>query len=86
MSLFREFVSSFPSTPEGRKHIDSYEKDREQGRENFAEIVAADDRGEDVTEQVLLKLLPYSDTAGNRERGAWVHIAPAVQGNLRQWF
>lgn len=31
-------------------------------------------------------MLPHTDTAGNREKGAWVHIAPAIQGNVKKWF
>jgi len=41
------------------------------------------ERGEDVTDLVLLKLLPHNDTEGNRERGAWVHIAPAIQKDIK---
>jgi hypothetical protein len=30
--------------------------------------------------------LPHNDTAGNRERGAWVHIAPTIRGDVKRWF
>jgi len=58
-------------------HVEAYEEQRAQGRQNFEAIVEADDRGEDVADQVLLTLLPYRDSPAYREKGAWIHIAPA---------
>jgi 5-methylcytosine-specific restriction protein B len=43
-------------------------------------------KGEDITELVLLKLLPHWGTKNNKERGAWIHIAPAITKDLKQWF
>jgi len=85
-SLFAEFAKTYAPTPEGIEHIRAYERNRRQGRENFAAAIEAEERGEDVTELVLLKLLPYENTKGNRERGAWIHVAPAVQGDVKRWF
>ena len=68
------------------RHLDAYEEGRPQGRLNFEFVLEARERGEDVTDLVLLKLLPHTDTKGNRERGAWVHIAPAIIGDLKGWF
>jgi 5-methylcytosine-specific restriction protein B len=84
--LFREFIDSYPSTPDGERHVAAYKEQRREGRRNFETIVKAADRGEDVTDLVLLKLLPYEDTISNREKGAWVHIAPAIRGTIRDWF
>ena len=33
-----------------------------------------------------MKLLPYNDSQANREKGAWIPIAPAITGNLKKWF
>lgn len=84
--LFQEFAIAFLGTPEGQKHVSLYDKSRQTGQQNFQEIQAAVARGEDVTHLVLLKLLPHSDTANNRARGAWVHHAPAISGNLQKWY
>ena len=75
--FFEEFLETYPSTEEGQQHIKLYESSRQKGRENFEQIVAADDRGEDVTDQVLLKLLPYEGTSINREQGAWTPLYKA---------
>ena len=85
--LYGEFVGSgYMQTLDGMHHLEAYEKGRAQGRLNFESVVEASDGGQDVTELVLLKLLPHNDTAGNRDRGAWVHIAPAIRGDVRRWF
>src|SRR5215207_9501072 len=76
--LFREFADTYPQTPGGQNHRVAYESGRERGRQNFDEIVAAAERGEDVADRVLLKLIPYNDSPGYRKKGAWIHIAPAT--------
>ncbi len=85
-ALFREFAESFPDTLQGRNHIDAYDRDRNSGRENFRRIVKATERGEDVTDRVLIELLPHADTEANRSKGAWIHVAPAVQSDVKRWF
>lgn len=85
--LYREFVDSgYLGSLDGMRHLDAYEEGRDQGRLNFESVVEAREREEDVTDLVLLKLLPHNDTKGNRDRGAWVHIAPAIQGDVKKWF
>lgn len=85
-SLFDDFITTYPLTPAGRKHIELYTRTREQAEASFESIRTAAARGEDITNQVLLLLLPYADSKGNRERGAWIHYAPAVTKDLRSWF
>ena len=74
--LFHEFAYSYPLEPEGLDHIKRYEEQRTQGQENFTTIDKAARRGEDVAEQVLLKLLPYNNFPAYRQKGAWIHVAP----------
>jgi 5-methylcytosine-specific restriction protein B len=50
--LFRGCASSYPSEPEGVRHVHAYEENRRQGRKNFQAIVGAADRREDVTDLV----------------------------------
>jgi 5-methylcytosine-specific restriction enzyme B len=84
--LFREFAESYPLTEDGQRHILNYAVGREDGRRNYEELIAATDRGEDITDAVLLKLLPYADSANNREKGAWIHLAPTINGDIRKWY
>ncbi|MEG5138109.1 MULTISPECIES: McrB family protein [unclassified Microcoleus] len=80
--LFEEFVSSYPYTPDGLHHTAAYQEQRQQGRRNFEAIAAAAESGEDVTESVMLQLLPYQDSPTNRKRGAWIHINPCLPKKL----
>jgi hypothetical protein len=84
--LFNEFITAYPTTPDGQRHLEFYEIARQEGRENFAKVVAAADQGENITDLVLLRLLPYQDSAANRKKGAWVHIAPSITGDIKGWF
>lgn len=84
--LFEEFLEAYPSTEDGQRHIEMYELSRQEGREKFEKINTAAERGEDITDRVLLKLLPHGDTSANREKGAWTPLAPAIQGDLRKWY
>ena len=84
--LFKEFAATYPPTPAGKQHAAFYETGRAQARLNYSDIIAAADRGEDVTDQVLLKFLPYANTQFNRDRGAWIHVAPAVAKDIKAKF
>jgi len=84
--LFEEFARTYPGTTGGQQHIEGYERGREDARRNYGAIIAAVDRGEDVSEQVLLKLLPHADSDSNRQKGAWICLAPAVTGDVKRWF
>lgn len=84
--LFEEFVNDYPITQAGQEHGEFYETGREQAVENYAEILEEKERGEDITKDVLLKLLPYTESSSNREQGAWIHIAPAITGDIKSWY
>lgn len=86
VKLFQEFVSSYPYTPAGLRHTSAYDEQRQQGRRNFEAIAAASECAEDVSETVLLQLLPYTDSATNQQKGAWIHIAPCITGDLKGWL
>ena len=82
--LFSEFIDSYPNSGDGLRHIEAYDEQRQQGCENFKAIIAAANAVEDVTESVLLQLLPYTDSYANKQRGAWIHIAPCLATDIRK--
>lgn len=86
LRLFKEFASSYLLTPKGQGLLARYDEAQRQGCQNFEASIAAAENGEDVTELVLLKLLPHTESASNRQKGAWIHIAPAISGNGKEWF
>jgi len=85
-ALFKKFAEEFLRKPEGQIHLRRYEEGRATGQANFAAIQAAKGRGEDTTDSVLRLLLPYTDSTAHRSSGVWVHIAPAIQGDVKEWF
>lgn len=85
-SMFQEFAGSYFKTEEGKRHIYAYDQARESGTRNYEEILRLAQTGDDITNSVLLKLLPYADNLANREAGAWTHITPAVMGDIKKWF
>jgi hypothetical protein len=85
-ALFKEFVGSFVDSQEGQEHIKRYGPQRIEARESFKQICEADASGEDITDAVLLKMLPHSDTQHNRSKGAWIHVAPSITKDIQQWF
>jgi MoxR-like ATPase len=84
--LFQEFAKRYPQTKEGRDHVKFYDSGRNQARMSYENIVAASNRGEDITDLVLKKLLPHSDNAPNRQEGAWIHVAPSISRDVKAWF
>jgi len=85
-TFFEEFAHSYPDTRAGLEHRRLYGESRKEAKKNLAEIRRAKKQGQDVTDKVLLKLLPYADLANNRASGAWISPAPAIIGNLKGWF
>ena len=83
--LFAQFLQEYPPSPAGQTHITSYDRCRASGRANYDEIERMSAAGEDVTDAVLLKLLPYVDNEPNRKRGAWIHYAPVIRSDLRKY-
>jgi hypothetical protein len=84
--LFDEFASEFLKGKVGQENLSFYAKGRHIGRASFEEIRADASNGADITDRVLQKLLPHTDTASHRASGVWIHIAPAIQGDIREWF
>ena len=85
-SLFGEFVKTFLHTQQGVDHLKFYDDGRAKGKANFNAIKLADNAGEDITDRVLRGLLPHTNSSAHRASGAWVHIAPTIQGDVKEWF
>ncbi len=83
--LYQEFAKGYLNMPAGREHGAAYIGLRRTAHHHYQAIMAKANAGEDITDAVLLKFLPYADTSGNRERDAWIHVAPAVMGDIRKW-
>lgn len=86
LSLFSEFITEFSKSPEASAHIKKLKESRVTGNKNYEEVVNASNKGEDITDLILLKLLPYSESESNREASAWISIAPAISGNIKKKY
>jgi hypothetical protein len=84
--LLEEFRDTYLVSEKGRQHCAMYEASVRIGRENYAEVTAAADRGENVVEDVLRKLLPHSNTQRHRAGGEWIHVAPAITKDIQSWY
>ncbi len=82
----KRFSGEFSQTEQGRRHSASYETSRDAGRRNFEAVERKAAANEDITDLVLDTLLPHAATPTNLNRGAWIHVAPTITGNIRDWF
>src|SRR5688572_19444916 len=83
---FEKYVEQYLLAPQGRQHLADFPKVRTQGRENYRLVVESRRSGKDITDLLLARWLPHTNTAPNRERNCWVHVAPAITGDIKKWF
>ncbi len=84
--LFADFRNTYLNSEQGSYHQSSYEEAQQSGRENYNEVTQAKAAGDDVTDLILRKLLPHTDTKTHRAAGQWIHVAPAITGDIRTWY
>jgi len=82
----KEFVIKYLKTPQGKKHLEVYKKEKKEVREIFAEIKEKRKKGKDITNDVLYKLLPYLNTKYNRTQGHRISTWPAITKDVKKWF
>lgn len=84
--LIREFEENYLNEERGKNHLRLYEKEMKEVKRNFAEIKKKSERGENITDDVLYRLLPYVDNKTTKEkryrRSAWGFIIKDV----KTWF
>ena len=89
-SLFQSYASEFEKRyllePAGQRHLAMYKKERHEVAQFWSEIKRAKQEGNQITDLVLEKLLPYSNTRHNREKGYRISVAPAIIKDLRKFF
>lgn len=84
--LLAECSRTFLTTPEGEAHRLAYVRARLTAQHNYATVSQLATQGIDITDAVLLKLLPHTDTEQHRDQGAWIHISAFITGDLRRWY
>ena len=61
-TLYAEFIDEYLKTPKGEKHSKLCSQSRAEGIKNFNHVKELKSKGEDITDFVLLKLLPHTNT------------------------
>ncbi|MHA1587408.1 MAG: hypothetical protein ACTSV9_01405, partial [Candidatus Thorarchaeota archaeon] len=84
--LVNAFSSNYLITDEAREHLEHYAESRRVAESNFAQIRIASSNHRDITDDVLLRLLPYKEGAHKKDNRAWVHIAPVFTTDIRKKF
>jgi len=84
--LVAQFLQRFIHQPAGQSHLGRYASQAAFARAAFEDICRRADAGEDVTERVLVKLLPHRDTPFNRQRGAWTATWAVINREIKLWF
>lgn len=86
VQLYQEFQQPYSGSEAAAAFLDGLAAARDVAQQHYQQLIRQAQQGEPMTDTVLLKLLPYADTPRNRWRGAWLHPAPAVVGDLRSWY
>lgn len=84
--LYQEFQQHYVGGAAAKAFLSALADARRVAQQEYQQLLTAAQQGEPITDAVLLKLLPYVDSPRNRWRGAWLHPAPAVVGDLRSWY
>ena len=85
-NLIAEFKRTYMDAGEGEYHRKLLLQGREQGKKNFENALQLQLAGRDITDAVLYGLLPHADTQNNRENNHWVHVAPSITKDIKEWF
>ncbi len=85
-ALWQEFQQHYLGEEAAQTFLRALRQARQAAQQEYQQILHQAQRGDPITDAVLLKLLPYSDAPRNRWRGAWIHPAAAVVGDLRSWY
>jgi hypothetical protein len=82
----QRYRKEYLDTPEGREHLKTAEDEAKEVQAVYAELSKKRQAGEDITEETLMRLLPYSNTKGNKERGGRISTWPCITKDVKSWF
>jgi len=85
-ALSNEFIVKYLKTSQGKKHLEAYKKEKEEVKKVFTEIKEKKKQGKDITDDILYKLLPYSNTQYNRRQDHRISTWPAITKDVKKWF
>jgi predicted RNA-binding protein with PUA-like domain len=80
------YKSDYLSTAEGQKHLAIAERESDEVKEVFDVIWSKYQAGQDITEDVLNRLLPHANTEFHRENDYRISTWPCITKDVRKWF
>jgi len=81
-----EFQQRYLDMPKGQKHQADYDRERVEVQSVFKAILAKEEAGQDITDDVLFRLLPHMDNKYNREHGHRISTWPVIQKDIKNWY
>lgn len=82
----KEFERKYLDREQGRKHLETYKREKEDVKKRFLKIKKKVDAGKDITDDILYGLLPYSNTEYNRKQNHRISTWPAITKDVKTWF
>jgi predicted RNA-binding protein with PUA-like domain len=80
------FREEYLDTPAGQKHLATTEAEPREVQKVFAEIREKDQAGGDITDDVLQRLLPHTDSEYHRKNEHRISTWPCINKDVRAWF
>lgn len=82
----KEFKNRYLDAEQGKKHLESYKREREDVKQKFEKIKEKVCAGKDITDDVLYGLLPYKNTEYNRKQEHRISTWPAIIKDVKTFF
>ena len=80
------YKEDYLDTPVGQKHLTIMEAEFKEVKKVFEEIRTKHNAGQEITDDVLERLLPHTDSKFHRENDYRVSTWPCIQKDVRTWF
>lgn len=80
------FKEEYLDTPAGQKHLAMTESEPKEVKKVFEEIREKYLAGDDITDDVLRRLLPHADTDYHRKSDYRISTWPCITKDIRLWF
>lgn len=80
------YREEYLETPAGQKHLATMEAEARDVKKVVEEIRARHQAGDDITDDVLRRLLPHSDSKFHRQNDYRISTWPCVRKDVRGWF
>ncbi len=85
-SKIRQYKDEYLNTPDGQAHLATVESEAQEVKQVMDDLRRKYAAGADITNAVLTRLLPHSDTKFHQENGQRISTWPCIIKDVRSWF